>query len=106
MARPTVRKCGKRTPRDHTALMVWHPGAFWPPRKGRRSLLFRGSRKLDDSALQPDHGCVRSVIGAELEQDTLDRTFYALFLDVELSRDLLVRIAPGNQVEDSDFTWG
>ena len=68
--------------------------------KGVKSSLFRvlefgpssrtgGELQLDDSSLQPDHGRMGSVAGAQFGKDVLDSPLDGLLGDRELVRDLL-----------------
>ena len=65
-----------------------------------------GELRFDDSALQPDHRGVGSVVGAQFGEDVPDLTLDGLFADRELSRNYLVGIARGNQIKDADFRRG
>lgn len=62
--------------------------------------------RFDDSALQPDHRGVGSVVGAQFGEDVPDLALDGLFADRELSRNYLVGIARGNQIKDADFRRG
>ena len=44
--------------------------------------------EFDDSALQPYHGGVGSVVGAQFGEDVLDSAFDGFFSDRELIRNL------------------
>jgi len=59
--------------------------------------------QLDDPALQPDHGCLSSVVGAQLREDTLHSPLDGFFGDRELIGNLLIRISGGNQPQHVDF---
>jgi hypothetical protein len=59
--------------------------------------------EFDDSALQPYHGGVGSVVGAQFGEDVLDSAFDGFFRDRELIGNLFVGISGGNQTQDGDF---
>jgi hypothetical protein len=62
--------------------------------------------KLDDSALQTDHGGVGSVVGAQLEEDVSDLALDGFFADGELRGNLFVGIPFGNQPQHTHFCRG
>ena len=59
--------------------------------------------QFDDSSLQPDHGRLRSVVGAQFGEDVLDSPLDSLLGDRELIGDLLVGVSGGDQAEHVDF---
>ena len=68
--------------------------------RGRR----RGQKlQLDDPSLHANHGCVGSIVGAQLGKDGLDSTLNRFFSNGKLIRDLLVGVARGDQSQHSDF---
>ena len=60
--------------------------------------------QLDDSALQTNDCRVRAVIGVQLRKNALDATLDSVFGDGELIRDLLVRIASGDEPQHDHFS--
>ncbi len=80
------------------------PNATESPKRAVGSL-FR-VLQFDDSALQPYHGGVGSVVGAQFGEDVLDSAFDGFFGDGELISNLFVGIPGGNQTQDTDFPWG
>ena len=56
-----------------------------------------GELKFDDPSLQPDHGCLGSVAGAQFRKDILDSPLDGLLSDRELIGDLFVGIARCDQ---------
>src|SRR5208337_4467133 len=59
--------------------------------------------EFDDAALDPYHGGVGSVVGAQFGEDVFDSPFDGFLGDRELLRNLFVGIASGNQTQDSHF---
>jgi hypothetical protein len=53
--------------------------------------------KLDDSALQPKHRGVSSVVGAQFGEDVSDLAFGGFFAAGELRGNLFIGIPFGNQ---------
>jgi len=53
--------------------------------------------QLDDSSLQANHCCMRSIIGTEFRKDALHPTFDGFLGDRELIGDLLIGISGGDQ---------
>src|ERR1700735_98990 len=62
--------------------------------------------RFDDSALQPDHRGVGSVVGAQFGEDVPDLALDGLFADRELIRNFLVCMAGCNQIKDAYLRWG
>ena len=90
--------------------MVLHRGPGPEPSKAfGKTPISRGtarrsrSRKIDDSTLQPDRDGVSPVVSSELEQDVFDVALYAFLGEMQLPRNLLIRIAAGNQLQYADF---
>ena len=52
---------------------------------------------------KPDHGRLRSVVGAQFGKDVLDSPLDGLLGDRELIRDLLIGISGCDQAEHVDF---
>src|SRR6267142_6031593 len=72
-----------------------------PKRHARKTLL--SELKFDNSALQTDHGRVRSIVGAQFRENVPDLALDSFFADRELRRNLFVSIPFGNQTQHSDF---
>ena len=69
-----------------------------------QGILLDPNLKLDDPALQPDHGGVSTVLRTELGEDVLHLTLYRGLADGEALGNLLVRPAFGDEAQYLDFT--
>src|SRR3984957_20456699 len=62
-----------------------------------------GRSELNDPALEPDHGGVGSVLGAQFGEDVPNLTLHRVLAGRQLRRDLFVGIPLGNETQDTDF---
>jgi hypothetical protein len=78
---------------DNYSLGYWDLGANGEPVR----------LQFDDSSLQPDHGRLRSVVGAQFGEDVLDSPLDGLLGDRELIGDLLIGVSGCDQAQHVDF---
>src|SRR5271170_2408348 len=62
--------------------------------------------ELDDPALEPNHGGVGSVLGAQFGEDVPDLALHGVLTGRDLRRDLFVGIPAGDETQDTDFRRG
>ena len=62
--------------------------------------------ELDDASSEADDRCVRPVVGVQLGQNALDPPLDRVLGNAELIRDLLVRVAGGDETQYNDFCRG
>jgi hypothetical protein len=99
-----VGECRKK-PSQLRFRLLGHQGDL-KPSKGVRDNHPLSKLKLDDSALDADHGGVGSVVGAQFGEDIPDVALDGFFANRKLRGNPFVGIPFGNQAQDADFRWG
>src|SRR4029450_8372719 len=89
------RKAFARDP----AVTIRNPRIGRNPRKSGGATL-SSELEFDDAALEPDHGGVGAVVGAQLREDIPHATLDGFFSDRQQIGNLLVRVPSGNQPQD------